>query len=308
MLRRLLVLSLLLLATLPAAADAKVRKGPSGAAFYTPPKGLVKGAHGSPIWARRLTGSAALPGGRRNRLLLYRSTGITGSSTAVSGTLAVPKGRPPKGGWPLVSWAHGTTGIADRCAPSRGGGSGPPLLERWLKAGYAVVRTDYEGLGTPGAHPYLIGRSEGRSVLDAARAARNLDRRIGKRFVVAGHSQGGQAALFAASLAPAYTRELKLRGTVAFAPASHLAEQSSVLPSLTAPSPLSGLVALILRGIDVARPGLGVPGALSDAANSAACPPCECPATTNRRDSRGSSVRAARTASRTLCPSVAPTR
>ena len=74
-----IVLSLLLLAAVPPAADGKVRKGPSGAAFYTPPKGLVKGAHGSPIWARRLTGSAALQGGRRNRLLLYRSTGITGS-------------------------------------------------------------------------------------------------------------------------------------------------------------------------------------------------------------------------------------
>ena len=184
----------------------------------------------------------------------------------MSGTLAVPKGRAPKGGWPLISWAHGTTGIADACAPSRGGGSGPALLGRWLKAGYAVVRTDYEGLGTPGEHPYLIGRSEGSSVLDAARAARKLDKRIGKRVVIAGHSQGGQAALWAASMAPSYTPDLKLRGTVAFAPASHLAEQSAALPDLTSPSALSGLVALILRGIDIARPDLGVPGALSDAA------------------------------------------
>jgi pimeloyl-ACP methyl ester carboxylesterase len=122
------------------------------------------------------------------------------------------------------------------------------------------------GLGTRGEHPYLIGRPEGYSVLDAARAARRLDRRIGRRVVIAGHSQGGQAALFAASLAPNYTRDLKLRGTVAFAPASHLAEQSAVLPSFTATSPLSGLVALILRGIDIARPELGVSGALADAA------------------------------------------
>ena len=261
-----LVLSLLMLAALPAAAGAKVRKGPAGAAFYTPPSKLVGGSHGSLIWTRKLTGNAALKGGAGNRLLLYRSTGISGKSTAVSGTLAVPKGRAPKGGWPLISWAHGTTGIADSCAPSRGGGAGPPLLDRWLKAGYAVVRTDYEGLGTPGEHPYLIGRSEGSSVLDAARAARKLDTRIGKRFVIAGHSQGGQAALWAASMAPSYTRDLKLRGTVAFAPASHLAEQSGALPGFTSPSPLSGLVALILRGIDIARPDLGVPGALTDAA------------------------------------------
>ena len=84
--------------------------------------------------------------------------------------------------------------------------------------------------------------------------------------MISGHSQGGQAALWAASMAPSYTRDLKLRGTVAFAPASHLAEQSTALPNLTSPSALTGLAALILRGIDIARPDLGVPGALSDAA------------------------------------------
>ena len=248
-----LVLSLLLLATLPAAAGAKVRKGPAGASFYTPPRALVKGGHGSLIWAR----------GKR---LLYRSTGVTGKDTAVSGTLAVPKGRPPKGGWPLITWAHGTTGIADRCAPSRGGRAGPPLLDRWLKAGYAIVGTDYTGLGTPGEHPYLIGEPEGQSVLDAARAARKRDKRIGRRVVIAGHSQGGQAALWAAALAPTYTRDLRVRGTVAFAPASHLTEQAALLPSFTAPSPLSGLLALILRGLDIARPDIGVAAALSDQA------------------------------------------
>ena len=266
--RRLIVLSLslLLLAALPAAAGAKVRKGPSGTAFYTPPKSLVKGAHGSLIWARKLTGKAALKGGSGNRLLLYRSTGVTGASTAVSGTLAVPKGRAPKGGWPVISWAHGTTGIADQCAPSRGGGAGPAMLGRWLKAGYAIVRTDYEGLGTPGDHPYLIGRSEGHSVLDAARAARKLDKRLSKRVVIAGHSQGGQSALWAAALAPRYTPDLKLRGTVAFAPASHLEEQAALLPNLKTPGALSGLVAMILRGLDVAEPGLLVSAALTERA------------------------------------------
>ena len=191
---------------------------------------------------------------------------MTGASTAVSGTLAVPKGRAPKGGWPVISWAHGTTGIADQCAPSRGGGAGPSMLGRWLKAGYAIVRTDYEGLGTPGDHPYLIGRSEGHSVLDAARAARKLDTRLSKRVVIAGHSQGGQSALWAAALAPKYTPDLKLRGTVAFAPASHLEEQAALLPNLKTPGALSGLVAMILRGLDVAEPGLLVSAALTERA------------------------------------------
>jgi pimeloyl-ACP methyl ester carboxylesterase len=192
---------------------------------------------------------------------------VTGKAVAVSATLSVPKGRAPRGGWPVVSWAHGTTGIADRCAPSRGGGGGEPrLLERWRKAGYAIVRTDYEGLGTPGEHPYLIGRSEGRAVLDAVRAARKLEPRLDRRFVIAGHSQGGHAALWAASLAPRFTPELRLRGTVAFAPASHLGEQGGALSSFIQPSPLSGLVALILRGVDVARPDLGVSLGLTERA------------------------------------------
>ena len=121
----LVLLLVLLPAVLPAAADAQVRKGPSGDAFYSPPSPLPAGNHGSLIWARKLTGKAALRGGSGNRLLLYRSTGATGKPVAVSGALAVPKGRAPAGGWPLISWAHGTTGIADRCAPSRGTGSGP---------------------------------------------------------------------------------------------------------------------------------------------------------------------------------------
>ena len=119
-----------------------------------------------------------LKSAKSNRLLLYRSTATNGAAIAVSGTVAIPKGTPPKGGWPVISWAHGTTGIADACAPSRRdafGGYDHALLNRWLKAGYAVVRTDYEGLGTPGDHPYLIGVSEGRSVLDMVRAARKLD-------------------------------------------------------------------------------------------------------------------------------------
>jgi pimeloyl-ACP methyl ester carboxylesterase len=271
-----LLLSLLLLAALPAAADAaKVRKGPSGTAFYKPPSPIPGKGHGGLIWARKLTGTAALKGGAGSRLVLYRSTGIDGKTVAVSGTLSIPKGKAPKGGWPVITWAHGTTGIADACAPSRDSASNPahtlinyayPLLQRWLKAGYAVVRTDYEGLGTPGDHPYLIGRSEGYSVLDMVRAARKLDKRLGRKVIISGHSQGGQAALWAASLAAKWTPELKVRGTVAFAPVSHLAQQIPLLKALKDPGGLSGLAAMILRGIDLAEPQLGIPALLGDRA------------------------------------------
>ena len=271
-----LVLSLLLLAALPAAADAaKVRKGPAGTAFYKPPSKLPGHGHGGLIWARKLTGTAALKGRSGNRLVLYRSTGIAGKPVAESGTVSVPKGKAPKGGWPVITYGHGTTGIADACAPSRDSGSNPahtlinyayPLLQSWLKAGYAVVRTDYEGLGTPGDHPYLIGRSEGYAMLDMVRAARKLDKRLGRRVIIAGHSQGGQAALWAASLAGKWTPELKVRGTVALAPVSHLSEQAALLPAFKDPGGLSGLASIILRGLDIGAPQLGVSGDLGDRA------------------------------------------
>ena len=91
----------------------------------------------------------------------------------VSGTLYLPKGTRPSGGWPLVAWAHGTLGVADVCAPSWAGHKprDATYINRWLAAGFAVVATDYQGLGGPGPHPYLIWEAEGRSVLDAARAA-----------------------------------------------------------------------------------------------------------------------------------------
>ncbi|MGH2956966.1 MAG: alpha/beta hydrolase family protein [Solirubrobacterales bacterium] len=253
--------------------EDKVVKGPKGGAFYKkPPKPLPK-QHGDLIWARGATGIPKLADARYTKLVLYSSRSPQGKRIAVSGSLSVPKGKAPKRGWPVITFAHGTTGVADVCAPSRDRVGGPlnggsayidPLLNEWLRAGYAVVRTDYPGLGTRGNHPYLIGVSEGRGVLDIVRAARELDDRIGRRFLVAGHSQGGQAALFAAGLAKAWAKGLKLRGTVAFAPASHIVEQVSLLPVLTSPSGLTALAVLIVDGASTQSKAINVRAILSD--------------------------------------------
>jgi predicted esterase len=266
---RVLLAAVVAFTVLAAPASADVRQGPAGLRFYKPPKHL-HGTHGGLIWARTQRGHDALKGAKKNVLLLYRSKDLHGKVTAVSGSLSLPKGKAPKGGWPVITYAHGTTGSADACAPTRGYDADDltsyayPLLRSWLKAGYAVVRTDYDGLGTPGVHQYLVGQSEGRSVLDAVRAARQYTGKLSKRYVIAGHSQGGHAALFAAAAAPKYLPELKLRGTVAFAPASHLKSQFSLILNANTPGAgLGGIVALGLRGIDSADPSLGVPALLT---------------------------------------------
>jgi pimeloyl-ACP methyl ester carboxylesterase len=228
-----LAASALALTTSPAVAAAKPAKAPAGLKFYVPPKTL-SGKHGALIWSRPLHGKVALTGAARNYLLLYRSTSVGGKAIAVSGTLAIPKGKAPKGGWPVVSWAHGTTGVADICAPSRTPVS-YPTLNTWLEAGYAVARTDYEGLGTPGVHPYLIGESEGRGVVDIVTASRQLVPSLSRNWVAAGHSQGGHAALWAAALGPKWAPALKLRGVDAIAPASGARKQVELASGITTP-------------------------------------------------------------------------
>ena len=256
----------------PAGASKRAPKGPGGAKFYSPPK-QYSGKHGSLIWQRKAKGITPIQGAASNRLVLFSSRTINGEKTAVSGIVSVPKGKPPKKGWPVITYAHGTTGTADVCAPTRSPASSPQapyttyidgLLQDWIADGYAVVRTDYAGLGTPGPHGYLVGVDEGHSVLDIVAAARTLDPDIGKRFLIAGHSQGGHAALFAAGEAKSYAKGMRLRGTVAFAPASHLADQAELLPALTAPSPLTALATLIVEGASTTTDRIQIPTILSD--------------------------------------------
>ena len=97
-----------------------------------------------------------------------------------------------------------------------------------------MAATDDQGLGTPGLHPYLLGDSEGRGVLDAARAARRLPGvHTSDTVMIYGHSQGGHAALFAGELAAGYAPELHIAGVVAAAPATGL---STILAVATSPS------------------------------------------------------------------------
>lgn len=157
--------------------------------------------------------------------VLYHSESLEGDDIAVSGIIIVPSGEAPAEGRPVLTWAHGTTGIADECAPSKDPeANGIGLVGPFLERGMVFAATDYEGLGTPGRHPYIVGVSEGRGTLDIVRAARQLGERTGAsdEVVIWGHSQGGHAALFANQIAEEWAPELDVLGTVAGAPPSQL--------------------------------------------------------------------------------------
>src|SRR5829696_94328 len=140
--------------------------------------------------------------------ILYTSTdGVDGKSPiTVSGALFIPKGTPPQEGWPLLAWAHGTVGIADICSPSWQARSYRDVryLNEWLSQGFAIVATDYQGLGTPGPHPYLKVRPEAYSVLDSVRAVLTDVPGLANKIVIVGQSQGGGATFATAAFAPDY--------------------------------------------------------------------------------------------------------
>jgi alpha-beta hydrolase superfamily lysophospholipase len=198
--------------------------------FYVPPDLLVEGKAGDLIRAEPMD-AYLVPGVRlraRSWRMLYRSTSAIGEPTAVSGTLLVPYGR-MRGPRPLIGYAVGTHGIGDAAAPSRLLARGldweAGLIAMLLARGWAVAITDYQGLGTPGDHTYMVGRALGPNVLDAMRAARELypaELPSEGPAAIVGYSEGGAAAAWAAQLQPTYAPDVPLAGVAAGAAAADL--------------------------------------------------------------------------------------
>uniref|UniRef100_UPI004041E933 alpha/beta hydrolase family protein n=1 Tax=Acinetobacter indicus TaxID=756892 RepID=UPI004041E933 len=201
-------------------------------------------------------------------LITYRSRGVQSEPIVTSGYLLLPKGKVPKGGWPVLAWAHGTTGVADTCAPSGDYVGGPvhvyqqiaaKALNAWLARGYAVVAPDYQGLGTPGGHPYMNAQSQLHTVVDAVRATHLLKPyKFSKNWYVMGHSQGGAASLKVAADGQKDAPEFNLRGAIALAPggyqyqgiAEYVATHSQIETSVAAFFPV------VLLGAEAADPSL----------------------------------------------------
>ncbi|MBB2166932.1 alpha/beta hydrolase [Gluconacetobacter aggeris] len=204
--------SLLMAACLPALAACQA------VPLRAPPAPAIR-AVGTLTGQAPLDPANGVPGAGQALAITYLSTdGVTGTGLVpVTGEVLYPAGSPPPGGWPIVAWAHGTVGIAMACAPSRNPHSvrDQDYLGAWLHRGFAIVATDYQGLGSGGTHPYLNARAAAYSVLDGVRAALSGLPHLRNTVMIVGQSQGAGAAFAAASYAPSYAPALDIRGTVA---------------------------------------------------------------------------------------------
>lgn len=238
---------------------------PGPNAFYTPPSPLPAGQPGDVIRSRASVysldpvGGVPVPG-VWSQQVLYLSESALGDANAVSGTVLVPTA--PwfgPGKRPLVSYAVGTRGVGDACAPSKTLSTGTDyeglFIQALLARGWAVAISDYEGLGTPGMHTYVVGQSEGRAVLDVARAAQRLAGSgldASTPVAVMGYSQGGGAAAWAGELAPGYAPELNLKAVVAGGVPGDLLATADFVDG----GPFVALELLAALGLDAAYPEL----------------------------------------------------
>ncbi|MEV4350403.1 alpha/beta fold hydrolase [Actinoplanes sp. NPDC049596] len=213
------------------------------------------GHNGAPPGSVVSSSAATLPGAlakaATGKYVKYVTTDVRGRRIQATGLVMTPRA---KRTGDVVVWAHGTTGLADRCAPSTHPDVFWPearaAVAELLSRGWTVAAPDYPGLGTPQQHPYLIGGSEGRSIIDSVRAARRLNPALGPRYAIAGHSQGGQGALFANQLAPAYDGDLQLRGTASIAPVSNVDLLAPQIPG----TPGQGYLVMGVYGLNAVEP------------------------------------------------------
>ncbi len=182
--------------------------------FYDPPSPLAQAVPGALIRFQKFDGYSLPPGASAVRILYYTRK-ANGVDTVASGAVLIPAGQPPAEGWPVIAWAHGTSGVARQCAPSlmKDLEYGDEGLMPMVSAGSAVVAPDYAGLGTPGPHQYEQKLAQANDTVYAISAAQHAVPSLGKRWVAIGHSQGGTAVLGVAEL-EATTHDAGYRGAI----------------------------------------------------------------------------------------------
>ncbi|HUL35586.1 MAG TPA: lipase family protein [Candidatus Eisenbacteria bacterium] len=189
--------ALLSVAQLSCAQNTPIR--PHGrlpvAAFYDVPADMRSATPGTLIRSEEFD-SYTLPYGTTATRILYHSISGRGADAAVSAVVIVPAGPPPAGGWPIIAWAHGFRGIARDCAPSLLEDLGEQsYFSMLLNLGYAVVATDYAGLGTNSRFAYFDLKSNAADVVNAIAAARSAVSNLGKQWMVMGDDEGGSVSV-----------------------------------------------------------------------------------------------------------------
>ncbi|WP_199921739.1 lipase family protein [Psychromicrobium lacuslunae] len=195
---------------------------------------------------------------------LYSTSNQHSSSAVSTAELFLPQGKAPDGGWPIIAWAHGTVGLGDNCTPSA-----LPANERqsfylpfWLAQGYAVVGTDYAGLGTPGLMSYLNGKVEAHNLVDSVKAVQQMGLPLSRKWALVGQSQGAGAAMNGARYATEFGPELDFRGVVATGTPAHIELFAQLGGPLIPPVPitknLTAYLIYIVAGFRDARPDLKI--------------------------------------------------
>lgn len=194
--------------------------------------------------------------------ILYHSRAATGRDVAVSGVVLVPDGKPPKGGWPVIAWAHGFTGAGRQCAPSllRNLYYGP-FLSMYVNLGYAVVATDYAGLGTDFRSAVMDLQSNATDVIDSIAAARAAVPEVGSRWVAMGPSLGANVTIGVAEL-EAGIRDPNYLGGVAISGVADLKDAYERLPKEQS----LRMLAFLAYGIKTAYPDFDVRDMLTEKA------------------------------------------
>lgn len=247
------------------AAVAGPLDDPRNDPFYTPPDPLPAGAHGTLIRSRQFVppGIAALAW-----QIMYKSTDVNGNEIAVTGSVMVPLTPWLFSPRPILAWAPGTQGQAERCASSHQLAIGTNYeavagpIGFAIARGWAIAMTDYQGLGTPGDHPYGVARPAGTALLDAALAAQRLSAAglsVNAPVGIVGYSQGGHAAAIAAEIQPGYAPTLKVKGVASGAGPSRVED----LYAAHNGGLFGGALPALLIGLNAAYPELNLDSILT---------------------------------------------
>lgn len=229
---------------------------------------------GHPAGEAPLSPDIGLSSAGEQHRFVYSTTDQHGNQAASTAAVFLPEGEAPDGGWPVLAWAHGTVGLGDDCTPSAQERSprDTGYLNHWLEQGYAVVASDYAGLGTPGLMSYLNGSVTAANVIDGVAAAGELGSvgdDLSPKWAVIGQSQGGGAALHVAHEATSRSTKagLDYRGAVATGAPAYIEELvlagSPSFPPTALPAGLNVYTAYILAGFREAHPEIDVDGTLT---------------------------------------------